>query len=124
MWQATAIAGVLFAGIHLPSVGLGLRGLSFFLFLLGLHGLLVLTRLRTGLLWLAIGFHTGFDAVAIIEGLGSVVLVQHPLLVLQRHVPAAVEDLLGLLLTLPALVWLLRRTRHLVDWRSPLPPNS
>jgi len=95
VWQAILITGVIFGAFHLLTVGLGVRGLSFSLFILLLHVLLVLTRLLTRSLWVAIGFHTAFDWAAINVGLGSVVLADQHLLQIGRTVSLTAEDLLS-----------------------------
>ena len=123
LWQATLITGLIFGAFHLLSVGFGPRGLTFFIFLLVLNVFLVLTRLATRSLWLAIGFHTTFDWAAINLGLGSVVLADQRLLQIARSVPVPAEDLLsafvvGLGVTL-LLTWV-RRRKLPFDWRAPL----
>ena len=96
LWQATLITGVIFGAFHLLSVGLGARGLSFFLFIMVLNVFLVLTRLLTGSLWMAIGFHTAFDWLATNLGLGAVVLADRHLLQIERTVSLISEDLLSM----------------------------
>ena len=96
LWQATLITGVIFGAFHLLSVGLGARGLSFFLFIMVLNVFLVLTRLLTRSLWMAIGFHTAFDWLAINLGLGAVVLADRHLLQIERTVSLISEDLLSM----------------------------
>jgi membrane protease YdiL (CAAX protease family) len=95
VWQAILITGIIFGAFHLLSVGFGLRGATFFVFAFLLNIFLVLTRLVTGSLWTAIGFHTAFDWAAINLGLGSVVLADQHLLQVERGISLPVEDLLG-----------------------------
>src|SRR6266699_1256460 len=84
IWLATLLTGLIFGAFHLLEVGVGLRGFSFLLFILLLNMFLVLARLLTRSLWLAIGFHTAFDWMAINVGLGAVVLAYGHLLHVAR----------------------------------------
>ena len=123
MWMATLVTGLIFCAFHLLEVGFDARGLSFLLFILLLNVFLVLTRLLTGSLWLAIGFHTVFDWVAIIVGLGSVVSADRHVLHVERTTSLIAEDLLtafvAVLGILLLLVWAWRSKRHL-SWHATL----
>ncbi len=123
IWMATLVTGLIFCAFHLLEVGFDARGLSFLLFIMLLNVFLVLTRLLTRSLWLAIGFHTAFDWVAIIVGLGSVVSADRHVLHVERTTSLIAEDLLtafvvvlGILLLL---VWAWWSKRHL-SWRATL----
>ena len=127
IWQATLITGLIFGAFHLLSVGFGVRGVTFFIFALILNVFLVLTRLVTRSLWMAIGFHTAFDWAAINLGLGSVVLADQHLLHVQRTMNASVEDLLGAAAVGVGIVLLLalvRLRKRPVEWRAPLVDDS
>src|SRR2546422_2457443 len=123
IWMATLVTGLIFCAFHLLEVGFDARGLSFLLFIMLLNVFLVLTRLLTRSLWLAIGFHTVFDWVAIIVGLGSVVSVDRHVLHLERTASLIAEDLLSMFIVvlgiLLFLVWAWRSNRHLT-WRATL----
>ena len=124
IWMATLLTGVIFAVFHLlGGVGFDVQGLSFLLFILLLNVFLVLTRLLTRSLWLAIGFHTVFDWVAIIVGLGVVVQYDRHLLHLTRTVSVSAEYLLSMVVVvlgiLLLLIWARLRHRHL-SWRTTL----
>jgi len=124
IWMATLLTGVIFAVFHLlGGVGFDVQGLSFLLFILLLNVFLVLTRLLTRSLWLAIGFHTVFDWVAIIVGLGVVVQYDRHLLHLTRTVSVSAEYLLSIVVVilgiLLLLTWARLRHRHL-SWRTTL----
>jgi len=127
IWQATLITGLIFGAFHLLSVGFGVRGVTFFIFALMLNVFLVLTRLVTRSLWMAIGFHTAFDWAAINLGLGSVVLADQHLLRVERTINTSIEDLLGAVMVglgVVLLMALVRRRKHLVGWRAPLVDDS
>jgi hypothetical protein len=117
------ITGLIFGAFHLLSVGLGARGLSFFLFIMVLNVFLVLSRLLTQSLWVAIGFHTAFDWVAINVGLGTVVLAERPMLQLERTVSLIAEDLLSMVVVglgiLLFMGWAWRSKRQFA-WRATL----
>lgn len=124
IWPATLLTGGIFGVFHLlGGVGFDVPGLSFLLFILLLNVFLVLTRLLTGSLWLAIGFHTVFDWMAIIVGLGLVVQYDRHLLHLTRTVSVSAEYLLSMVVVilgiLLLLVWARLRHRHL-SWHSTL----
>jgi membrane protease YdiL (CAAX protease family) len=123
IWMATLVTGLIFCAFHLLEVGFDTRGLSFLLFILLLNGFLVLTRLLTGSLWLAIGFHTVFDWVAILAGLGSVVSADRHLLHIERTVSLIAEDLLSMFIVVLGILlflgWAWWRKRHL-SWRATL----
>jgi membrane protease YdiL (CAAX protease family) len=124
IWMATLMTGVIFCAFHLlGGVGFDVPGLSFLLFILLLNVFLVLTRLLTRSLWLAIGFHTVFDWMAIIVGLGVVVQYDRHLLHLTRTVSVSVEYLLSMVVVILGmvllLVWARLRNRHL-SWHSTL----
>jgi len=124
MWMATLLTGVIFGGFHLlGGVGFDVQGLLFLLFILLLNVLLVLTRLLTRSLWLAIGFHTVFDWVAIMVGLGVVVQYDRHLLHLTRTVSVSAEYLLSMVVVILGillfLVWARLRHHHL-SWRTTL----
>ena len=124
IWMATVLTGVIFGVFHLlGGVGFDVPGLSFLLFILLLNGLLVLTRLLTRSLWLAIGFHTVFDWLAIIVGLGVVVQYDRHLLHLTRTVSVSAEYLLSMVVVILGMLLLLVRARlrhrHL-SWHSTL----
>ncbi len=123
IWMATLVTGLIFGAFHLLEVGFNGRGLSFFLFILLLNAFLVLTRLLTRSLWLAIGFHTAFDWMAIIVGLGSVVSADRHVLHIERTTSLIAEDLLSMFIVvlgmLLLLVWAWRSKRHL-SWRATL----
>ena len=107
IWQATLATGIIFGAFHLLSVGIGLRGLTFFVFALLMNVFLVLTRLLTDSLWVAIGFHTAFDWAAINLGLGSVVLADRHLLQVERAISLPVEDLLAAFVVVLGILWLM-----------------
>ena len=123
IWMATLVTGLIFGAFHLLEVGFDARGLSFLLFIMLLNVFLVLTRLLTRSLWLAIGFHTAFDWVAIIVGLGSVVSADRHVLHIERTASLIAEDLLSMFIVvlgiLLFLVWAWRSNRHL-SWRATL----
>jgi len=123
IWMATLMTGLIFCAFHVLEIGFDVRTLSFLLFILLLHVFLVLTRLLTQSLWLAISFHTVFDWGAIMVGLGSVVSADRHFLHIARTASVMVEDLLtafvvvlGILLLL---VWAWWSKRHL-SWRATL----
>ncbi len=123
IWMATLVTGLIFCAFHLLEVGFDARGLSFLFFIMLLNVFLVLTRLLTRSLWLAIGFHTVFDWVAIIVGLGSVVSADRHVLHLERTASLIAEDLLSMFIVvlgiLLFLVWAWWSNRHL-SWRATL----
>ena len=124
IWMATLTTGVIFAVFHLlGGAGFDVPGLLFLLFILLLNVFLVLTRLLTRSLWLAIGFHTVFDWLAIIVGLGVVVQYDRHLLHLTRTVSVSAEYLLSMVVVilgiLLLLTWARLRHRHL-SWHSTL----
>src|SRR5947209_9580949 len=124
IWMATLMTGVIFGVFHLlGGVGFDVPGLLFLLFILLLNVLLVLTRLLTRSLWLAIGFHTVFDWMAIIVGLGSVVSADRHVLHIQRTAPLIAEDLLSAFIVvlgiLLFLAWVWWSNRHF-SWRTTL----
>jgi membrane protease YdiL (CAAX protease family) len=123
IWMATMVTGLIFGAFHLLEVGFDARGLSFLLFILLLNVFLVLTRLLTRSLWLAIGFHTAFDWMAIIVGLGSVVSADRHVLHLERTASLIAEDLLSMVIValgiLLLLGWAWWSKRHL-SWRATL----
>jgi hypothetical protein len=123
IWMATLVTGVIFGAFHLLEVGFDARGLSFLLFILLLNVFLVLTRLLTRSLWFAIGFHTVFDWMAILLGLGSVVSADRHLLHLERTASVMAEDLLSMVTVvlgvLLLLGWAWWSKRHL-SWRATL----
>src|SRR3989442_12380953 len=88
-----------------------------------LNVFLVLTRLLTRSLWLAMGFHTAFDWVAIMVGLGSVVSADRHVLHIERTASLIAEDLLSMVIVvlgiLLLLVWAWWSKRHL-SWRARL----
>ncbi len=125
VWQATLITGIIFGIFHLLSVGLGVRGLTFFVFAMLLNLFLVLTRLTTGSLWMAIGIHTAFDWAAINLGLGTVVLADQQLLQVERIVSAPAEDLLAACAVLLVICVLMVRQRNRpVHWNAPLSSDA
>jgi membrane protease YdiL (CAAX protease family) len=95
IWMATLMTGLIFCAFHVLEIGFDVRTLSFLLFILLLHVFLVLTRLQTQSLWLAISFHTVFDWGAIMVGLGSVVSADRHFLHIARTASVMVEDLLS-----------------------------
>jgi membrane protease YdiL (CAAX protease family) len=124
IWMATLVTGVIFGLFHLlGGVGFDMQGLSFFILILLLNVFLVLTRLLTRSLWMAIGFHTVFDWMAIIVGLGVVVQYDRHLLHLTRTVSVSAEYLLSMVVVilgiLLLLTWARLRNRHL-SWHSTL----
>jgi len=124
IWMATLLTGVIFSVFHLlGGVGFDVPGLLFLLFILLLNVFLVLTRLLTRSLWLAIGFHTVFDWVAILVGLGVVLQYDRHLLHLTRTVSVSAEYLLSMVVVILGillfLVWARLRHRHL-SWRTTL----
>jgi len=124
IWMATLLTGVIFAVFHLlGGVGFDVQGLSFLLFILLLNVFLVLTRLLTHSLWLAIGFHTVFDWMAIIVGLGVVVQYDRHLLHLTRTVSVSAEYLLSMVVVVLGILLLLtwaRLRNHYLSWHSTL----
>jgi len=115
IWMATVMTGVIFGGFHLlGGVGFDVQGLLFLLFILLLNVFLVLTRLLTRSLWLAIGFHTVFDWMAIIVGLGVVVQYDRHLLHLTRTASVSAEYLLSMVVVILGILLLLiwARLRH------------
>jgi len=124
MWMATVMTGVIFGGFHLlGGVGFDVQGLLFLLFILLLNVFLVLTRLLTRSLWLAIGFHTVFDWMAIIVGLGVVVQYDRHLLHLTRTASVSAEYLLSMVVVILGILLLLiwARLRHRdLSWRTTL----
>jgi membrane protease YdiL (CAAX protease family) len=122
--MATLITGVIFGVFHLlGGVGFDVPGLSFLLLILLLNVFLVLTRLLTRSLWLAIGFHTVFDWLAIIVGLGVVVQYDRHLLHLTRTASVSVEYLLSLVVVILGILLLLvwaRLRNHYLSWHSTL----
>lgn len=123
IWMATVITGLIFCAFHLLEVGFDARGVSFLFFILLLNVFLVLTRLLTRSLWLAIGFHVVFDWLAIMIGLGSVVSADHHMLHIERTASLIAEDLLSALVVvlgiLLLLVWAWRRS-HPLNWGATL----
>ena len=124
IWMATVMTGVIFAVFHLlGGVGFDVPGLSFLLLILLLHVFLVLTRLLTRSLWLAIAFHTVFDWLAILVGLGVVVQYDRHLLHLTRTASVSAEYLLSMVVVILGillfLVWARLRHRHF-SWRATL----
>ena len=94
IWIATLLTGIIFSAFHLlGGIGFDVQGLLFLFFILLLNIFLVLTRLLTRSLWLAIGFHTIFDWMAIIVGLGVVVQYDRHLLHLTRTISVSVPCL-------------------------------
>jgi membrane protease YdiL (CAAX protease family) len=61
IWMAALLTGLIFCAFHVLEIGFDVGTLSFLLFILLLNVFLVLTRLLTQSLWLAISFHTVFD---------------------------------------------------------------
>ncbi len=124
IWMATVMTGVIFGGFHLlGGVGFDVQGLLFLLFILLLNVFLVLTRLLTRSLWLAIGFHTVFDWMAIIVGLGVVVQYDRHLLHLTRTASVSAEYLLSMVVVILGILLLLiwARLRHRdLSWRTTL----
>ena len=124
IWMATLLTGVIFGGFHLlGGVGFDVPGLLFLLFILLLNVFLVLTRLLTRSLWLAIGFHTVFDWMAILVGLGVVLQYDRHLLHLTRTVSVSAEYLLSMVVVILGILLFLvcarLRHRHL-SWRTTL----
>jgi hypothetical protein len=123
IWMATLVTGLIFCAFHLLEVGFDARGFSFLLFIMLLNVFLVLIRLLTRSLWLAIGFHTAFDWMAILVGLGSVVSADRHLLHIERTASLIAEDLLSMVVVvlgiLLFLVWAWWSKRHL-NWRATL----
>jgi len=123
IWMATLLTGLIFCAFHVLEVGFDARGVSFLLFILLLNVFLVLTRLLTRSLWLAISFHVVFDWVAIMVGLGSVVSANRHVLHIERAASLMAEDLLTALVVvlgiLLLLLWAWRSSRHL-SWRATL----
>ena len=124
IWMATLMTGVIFGVFHLlGGVGFDVQGLLFLLFILLLNVFLVLTRLLTRSLWLAIGFHTVFDWMAIIVGLGVVVQYDRHLLHLTRTVSVSAEYLLSMVVVILGIlllvIWARLRNCHL-SWRTML----
>jgi membrane protease YdiL (CAAX protease family) len=123
IWMATLVTGLIFCAFHLLEVGFDARGLSFLLFIMLLNVFLVLTRLLTRSLWLAIGFHTAFDWMAILVGLGSVVSADRHVLHIERAASLIAEDLLSMVIVglgiLLFLGWAWWSNRHL-SWRATL----
>jgi len=124
IWMATLMTGVIFGVFHLlGGVGFDVPGLLFLLFILLLNVFLVLTRLLTRSLWLAIGFHTVFDWMAIIVGLGVVVQYDRHLLHLTRTVSVSAEYLLSMVVVVLGILLLLtwaRLRNHYLSWHSTL----
>jgi len=124
IWMATVMTGVIFGGFHLlGGVGFDVQGLLFLLFILLLNVFLVLTRLLTRSLWLAIGFHTVFDWMVIIVGLGVVVQYDRHLLHLTRTASVSAEYLLSMVVVILGILLLLiwARLRHRdLSWRTTL----
>ena len=123
IWLATLLTGLIFGAFHLLEVGVGLRGFSFLLFILLLNMFLVLARLLTRSLWLAIGFHAAFDWMAINVGLGAVVLADGHLLHVARMTSVIAEDLLSAFVVLLGVLLLLVwpwRGRQRIPWRGTL----
>ena len=123
IWMAALVTGLIFCAFHLLEVGFDARGLSFLLFILLLNVFLVLTRLLTRSLWLAIGFHTVFDWMAIIVGLGVVVQYDRHLLHLTRTVSVSAEYLLSMVVVVLGILLLLTWARfrnHYLSWYSTL----
>jgi CAAX protease family protein len=124
IWMATLMTGVIFGIFHLlGGVGFDVPGLLFLLFILLLNVFLVLTRLLTRSLWLAIGFHTVFDWVAIIVGLGVVVQYDRHLLHLTRTVSVSAEYLLSMVVVILGILLLViwaRFRHHHLSWHSTL----
>ena len=117
------MTGLIFCAFHLLEVGFDARGLSFLLFILLLNVFLMLTRLLTGSLWLAIGFHTAFDWVAILVGLGSVVSADRHLLHIERTASLIAEDLLSMVIVVLGILLLLgwaRWSKRHLNWRATL----
>jgi uncharacterized protein len=128
IWMATLVTGVIFGVFHLlGGVGFDVPGLSFFLLILLLNVFLVLTRLLTRSLWLAIGFHTVFDWMAIVVGLGVVVQYDRHLLHLARAVSVSAEYLLSMVVVILSILLLLlwaRLRHHYLSGHSTLTENG
>ena len=131
-WAATVVTGVLFGALHFTYADFGVL---FVVSAVVLTAFLVASRILTGSLWLAIGWHAGWDwlqtavlgvrEVEILPSGGAVLAVERhgpPLLVgrgaaLEAGLVSIFVELAGFL----ALVLIARR-RGGVPWRSRLSP--
>lgn len=135
LWLATAIAGVLFGLMH---AGLGGFTLMFVVSLTLMTALLVLSRLLTGSIWPAIGWHCAWDFVQdSVLGISAVAEpdYDHALIHLHQSGPALLVGK-GALIEGGLAVWLVellgfavlalwaRRSGHAVLWGGRLDDNG
>jgi membrane protease YdiL (CAAX protease family) len=130
VWISTLIMGIFFALMHFGEIGP--RMLIFIPSVLIISTALVMTRLLTGSLWLAIGWHTAWNfAQHYVFGISAVGLGLHPWVAAKLTGPAwlvgapgmpeeglvgIAAELLGVALLLGWMAW--RRKR--IDWRAVL----